>query len=209
MPYHPTSTTGGGLTGTYQTVPCLRSEALTSDLLIAARTAGSELSFSRWLFAFSLVTTLFFTCQWVAQLHLLSLLHKWLRLSTYRGIRLWCEFVGGLPVVAHISLDADDTPSLVILFRFALLPLSLSKASRRLEFAFSAGVWDKQASEYNAPARLLCAYARILVSFDGVERLFLGSVHRVLADSRDIRTLLFIFLVSGTNSLSDVAILCS
>jgi len=36
MAYHPTSTTGGGLT-------------------------GSDLPFSRWLFAFSLVTTLFFT----------------------------------------------------------------------------------------------------------------------------------------------------
>ena len=36
------------------------------------------------------------------------LLHKWLRLSTCRGIRLWCEFVGDLPVIGRVSLDADD-----------------------------------------------------------------------------------------------------
>src|SRR6266702_110845 len=32
--------------------------------LISWWCAGSELSFSRWLFAFSLVTTLFFTCEY-------------------------------------------------------------------------------------------------------------------------------------------------
>jgi hypothetical protein len=87
------------------------------------------------------------------------------------------------------SPDADYAPLLVTLFSFALLlALSSSKAPRRLECALPAGVWDNQASEHDAPARLLCAYVRILVPSTVVERLFLGSVYRVLADSRNIRT---------------------
>jgi hypothetical protein len=58
-----TPATSGGVTGMW--TPLAYSESLGRTWLISGwcGCAGSELSFSRWLFAFSLVTTLFFTCE--------------------------------------------------------------------------------------------------------------------------------------------------
>src|SRR5216683_4885333 len=100
MAYHATSTTGGKLTGRCRAVSCLCFGGFDSDDDRCAP-AGSELSFSRWLFSFSLVTTLFFTCKLVGVPSVErtgappSFLGRRLRPFHHRGLRVWRELSWG------------------------------------------------------------------------------------------------------------------
>jgi hypothetical protein len=204
MAHHTTSmSAGGGITGKvdvsarFGVARPLDTHTLTcgsSPPLCAI--AGSELSFSRWLFAFSLVTTLFFTCEFYLALYgtplrfellgrgggrlaliFLIFSQRWLRLFCYcRGLRLWCEFVcslaGGTFCLFSLSLvgrwNADDRHFFAWSSRLGfcrgltvvVVVVVGWTATRRLECAFSTGVWDQQAAEHDAAARLLCAYAQ-------------------------------------------------